>query len=100
MQMYLYITPAETRQPADGSRRRNRLGLEQLPQQLRTRGRLRHAVRLVVVVEEGVRLLALPRQLAQRLDPLGQLLLGVRPVEAVPGPAAALVPRPGVPAVE
>src|SRR3954469_1153920 len=100
MQMYLYITPAETAQAADRSRGRNRLGLEQLPQQLRSGGRLRDTVRLVVVVEEGVRLLALSRQLAQRPDPFAQLLVGVRPVEALRGAAAALVPRPGVSPVE
>ena len=46
-------------------------------QQLRPRRRLGDAVRLVVVVEERVGLLGLAGELAQRLDPLAQLVLGV-----------------------
>ena len=63
--------------------RPHRLLLEQLREQLRPRGRLGDAVRLVVVVEERVGLLGCAGELAQRLDPLAQLVLGVEVVEAL-----------------
>ena len=55
---------------------------------------------VLVVVEERVDLVGLLGRGRRRLDPLGQLLGGVHPVEAVGGRAAADVPRLPVAAVE
>jgi len=55
---------------------------------------------VAVVVEERVDLVRLLGEAARRPDPLGQLLVGVQPVEAVGGAAAADVPGLRVTAVE
>src|SRR5205823_7313113 len=58
------------------------------------------ARRARVVVEEGEGLLRLPRELAERLDPLLQLVPPVEVVEALRGASAALVPGLRVPPME
>ena len=55
---------------------------------------------LIVVVEVGVRLFRLVRQLAEIWHPFAELRLGVEMVEALRGRAAADVPGAGVAAVE
>ena len=83
----------------------NLLRLQQTLQLLRVRRRLRHASTATVrargvVVEERVGLLGLLRELAQRRNPLAQLLVRVEIVEPVRRGAATLVPRPRVAAVK
>ena len=55
---------------------------------------------VAVVVEERVDLVGLLGEALRRADPLRELLVGVEPVEAVGGAAAADVPGLGVAAVE
>ena len=81
-------------------RRRGSCFLEQGAEELGAGRRLGDAVGLVVVVEERVGLLGGGRELAQRLDPLRELLAVVEVVEALGGAAAARVPGGGVAAVE
>src|SRR5436190_14649693 len=81
------------------------LRLQQSLQLLRVCGRLRHPATATVragrvVVEERIGLLGLLRQLAQRADPLAQLVAGVQVIETFGRTAATLVPRRRVAAVE
>src|SRR5436190_12031153 len=87
--------------------RRDPVHVEEPAELLRVGRRLRDAaervvgiLRRCVVVEEGVGLLGLARELAQRPDPLLELLVGVEVVEALGRRAAALVPGPEVATVE
>src|SRR5213083_2153462 len=83
----------------------NLLRLQQSLQLLGVGGRLRHPATVTVrarrvVVEERIGLLGLLRQLAQRADPLAQLVARVQVVETFGRTAATLVPRRRVAAVE
>src|SRR5262249_51030002 len=101
------IDKTSMRETLRAARCADRVDVEQAPELPRIRRRLRDAphrvvgiLRRRVVVEEGVRVLGLPRELAQRLDPLGELVVGVEVVEALGRRAVALIPRAEVAAVE
>src|SRR5205085_5218386 len=84
--------PVHVEEPAQLPRVRRRLG----DASERVLGILRRGV----VVEEGVRLLALPRELPQRPHPLAELPARVAVVETLGRRAAALVPGREIAAVE